>query len=90
MTYDPLIWLKVTSLSSTASVLRECKILLKFLGVYSKNIFSKHQNKVILAFISLISRPSVLLKTSVTSMTSTDMIVSLASVTSAASLASKI
>jgi hypothetical protein len=30
LTYDPLIWLKVTSLSSTASVLRECNILLKF------------------------------------------------------------
>jgi hypothetical protein len=28
--YDPLIWLKVTSLSSTASVLREGKISLKF------------------------------------------------------------
>jgi hypothetical protein len=30
LTYDPLIWLKVTSLASTASVLRECKISLKF------------------------------------------------------------
>ena len=30
LTHDPLIWLKVTFLSSTASVLRKCKISLKF------------------------------------------------------------
>ena len=49
--YDPLIWLKVTSLSSTASVLREGKISLKLQEYIHKIIFSKHQNKVILASI---------------------------------------
>ena len=88
MTYDPLIWSKVTSLSSTASVLGECKILLKFQD-FIQFFFSKHQNKVILVFILLISRLSVVLKMSVASITSTDMITSLASMTSTASLASK-
>ena len=39
--YDPLIWLKVTSLSSTASVLREGKISLKFQECIQKVIFFK-------------------------------------------------
>jgi hypothetical protein len=58
LTYDPLIWLKIASLSSTASVLRECKISIRFQEFIKKNIFSKHQNKVILAFILLILRLS--------------------------------
>ena len=89
LSIDPWIWLKLTSLSSTASVLRECKISLKFQEFFQKFVFSKHQNKVILAFILLILRLWVVLKTSVASMTSTDMITSLASMTSTASLASK-
>jgi hypothetical protein len=57
----------------------------------SKNrFFSKHQNKVILAFLFLILRIYVALKTSMASMTSTDMITSLASMTSTASVASKL
>ena len=84
--YDPLIWLKVTSLSSTASVLREGKISLKFQEGIQKIIFSKHQNKMILASILLTLRIRVVLKTSVASV---DMITSLASMTSTASLASK-
>lgn len=55
-----------------------------------KNIlFSKHQNKVILASLLLTLRIWVVLKTSVASMTSADIITSLASMTSTASLASK-
>ena len=55
-----------------------------------RNIFfSKHQNKVILAITLLISRTLVVLKPSEASMTSTDMITSLASMTSTASLDSK-
>ena len=66
LTYDP--WLKVTSLSSTASVLRECKISLKFQEFFQIYFFFKHQNKVILAFTLLILRLRVVLKTSVASM----------------------
>jgi len=80
LTYDPLIWLKETSLSSTASVQRECKISLKFQEFFQKVIF---------AFILLILKLLVVLKTSAASMTSPDMITSLASMTSTASLASK-
>ena len=70
--YDPLIWLKVTSLSSTASVLREFKISLKFQESIQKKIFcSKHLNKAILTIILLILRILVVLNTSVASMSST-------------------
>ena len=51
--------------------------------------FKKHLNKVILAIILLILRIWVALNTSVASVTSTDLISSLASMTSTASLASK-
>jgi hypothetical protein len=78
LAYDTWIWLKVTSLASTASVLNDGRI-----SLCSKLFFSKHQNKVILAISLLISRTSVVLKTS------TDVITSLASMTSTASLASK-
>ena len=54
--YDPLIWLKVTSLSSTASVLSKGKISLKFQEGIQKIHFSKHQNELILAKILLILR----------------------------------
>ena len=55
-----------------------------------RNIFvQKHQNKVILAISLIISRTWVVLKASVASMTSKDMIKSLASMTSTASLVSK-
>ena len=62
---------------------------LKFHHSAQKYFFSKHQNKVILAISLLISKTEVVLKTSVTSMTSSDVIKSLASMTSTASLASK-
>ena len=42
-TYGPLIWLKVTSLSSTASVLRDGKFSLKLQESIQKKS-SKHQN----------------------------------------------
>ena len=48
LTYDLYNWLKVTPLSSTASVLKDDRILLE------KHFFSKHQNEVILA-ISLLN-----------------------------------
>jgi hypothetical protein len=89
LTYDTWIWLKITSLSSTASVLNDGRISLEIPSFCSQIFFFKHQNKVILAISLLISRTSVVLKTSVASMTSTDMITSLASMTSTASLASK-
>jgi hypothetical protein len=54
---------------------------LKFHHSVQNFLFSKHQNKVILAISLLISRTSVVLKTSVAPMTSTDMIKSLASMT---------
>ena len=41
-TYDPLIWLKVTSLSSTASVLRDGKISLKFQESIKKLFFPQN------------------------------------------------
>ena len=41
LTYYPLIWLKLTSLSSTASVLKECKISLKFQEFFQIFIFFK-------------------------------------------------
>ena len=44
-----MIWVKVTFLSSTASVLRDGKILLKFQEAIQKYCFSKHQNKVVLS-----------------------------------------
>ena len=52
-------------------------------------LFSKQQNKLILAISLSISRSKVGLKISVALMTATDMITSLASMTSTASLASK-
>ena len=55
LTIDPWIWLKVTSLSSTASVFKDGKILLEIPSLYSKKIFLNHQNKVILAISLLIS-----------------------------------
>jgi hypothetical protein len=82
--------LRITSLSSTASVLNDGRISLEIPSFCSEIFFfSKHQIKVILAISLLISRSYVVLKTSVASMTSTDMITSLASMTSIASLASK-
>ena len=39
LTYDPLIWLKVTSLLSTASVLREYKISQKLQELFKKHFF---------------------------------------------------
>ena len=63
---------------------------MKFTEFIQKKIFfSKHLNKVIPATILLILRIWVVLNTSVASMTSTDLIPSLASMTSTASLASK-
>ena len=90
LAYDPWIWLKVTSLSSTTSVLKDGRISLEISSFYSKFFFSKQQNKLILAINLLISKPWVVLKNSAVSMTSTDMITSVASMTSTASLASKI
>ena len=57
--------------------------------VYSKKNSLKHLKKVILAAILLILRIWMVLNSSVASMTSTNMIISLASTTSTASLASK-
>ena len=89
-TYDLWIWLKVTSLSSTTSVLNGGRISLEISSFYSKVFFSsKQQDKLILAINLLISKPWVILKNSAVSMTSTDMITSLTSMTSRASLASK-
>jgi hypothetical protein len=80
----------MTSLFSTASVLNDGRILLEIPSFFPEIFFfSKHQNKVILAISLLIARTSVVLKTSVASMASTDMIKTLASMTSTASLASK-
>ena len=42
LTIDSWIWLKVTSLSSTASVLKNGRISLEISSLYSKNKFSKH------------------------------------------------
>ena len=56
LTYDTLIWVKITSLSSTASVLNDGRISLEIPSYYSKIFFSKHQNKVILAITLLISK----------------------------------
>ena len=90
LTYDLWIWLKVTSLSSTTSVLKGGRISLEISSFYSKVFFSsKQQDKLILAINLLISKPWVILKNSAVSMTSTDMITSLTSMTSTASLASK-
>jgi hypothetical protein len=41
LNYDPLIWLKVTSLASTASVLRNDKIPRKFQESLQKLFFLK-------------------------------------------------
>jgi hypothetical protein len=49
LTYDPWIWLKVIFLSSTASVLKDVRISLEIPSLYSKKVFSKHLNKIILA-----------------------------------------
>ena len=46
---DPLIWSKVTSLSSTASVLREDKISLKFQECIQKIIEAKEASDVIVS-----------------------------------------
>ena len=55
LTYDPWIWLKVTSLSSTASVLKDGRISLEISSSYSI-FFSKHQNEVIVAISLSISK----------------------------------
>ena len=89
LTYDLWIWLKVTPLSPTTSVLKGGRISLEISSFYSKVFFSKQQDKLILAINLLISKPWVILKNSAVSMTSTDMITSLTSMTSTASLASK-
>jgi hypothetical protein len=54
LTIDPWIWLKTTFLSSTASVLKDGRLLLEipsFSQIFL--FFLKHQNKVILAISSL-------------------------------------
>ena len=87
LTYDLLFLLKVTFLSSTASDLKDGKIILKFQeSIQKKKKFWKHQNRVILAIKLLILRIWVILKTSMTSM---NMIASLNSMTSTSSVASK-
>jgi hypothetical protein len=87
LTYDTWIRLKITSLSSTTSVLKDSRISLEIPSFYSETFFfQEHQNKVILAISLLISRTQVVLKISVASMTSKDMLTSL---TSTASLVSK-
>jgi hypothetical protein len=49
LTYDPLIGLKLTSLSSRASVLKDGNFSLETFLFYSDFVFSKNKNKVILA-----------------------------------------
>ena len=49
LTYDPWIWSKVTSLSATASVLKEGRISLELSSFYSKKVFSKVVLKTSLA-----------------------------------------
>ena len=44
LTYDPWIWLKVTSLSSTASVLNECK------KIYATESLNVHNVKILSIF----------------------------------------
>ena len=57
LTYDTWIWLKITFLSSTASVLNDGRISLEISSFCSEIFFfSKHQNRVILAIGLLISR----------------------------------
>jgi hypothetical protein len=51
LSYDPSIWLKVTSLSSTASVLKDGRISLEIPSFYLKKKISKRQNKMILAIL---------------------------------------
>ena len=46
LTYDPWIWLKITSLSSTASVLNECK------KIYAKESLNVHNVKILSIFFS--------------------------------------
>ena len=62
---------------------------LEFHHSIQKKIFLKHQNEVIIAITWSISSAKVVLKSSAASMTSSDMITSMASMTSTASLASK-
>merc|ERR1712051_491743 len=50
LTYDPWIWSKVTSLSSTASILKDGRISLEITSFFLKTFFfSKQQKKVFLA-----------------------------------------
>jgi hypothetical protein len=84
--YDPSIWLKVTPLSSTASVLRDGKISR---SLFNKMYFATHINLVNLATRLLILGMWVVLKISVASMTSTDLITSLAWMISTAFLTSE-
>ena len=89
LTYDPWIWLEVTSLSSTTSVLKDGRIPIEISSFHSKfNFFkttkeadSSHQ----LDAFKVLSSSEI----SVVSMTSTGMISSMGSMTSTASLASK-
>ena len=46
LTYDPWIWLKIISLSSTASVLNECK------KIYAKESLNVHSVKILSNFFS--------------------------------------
>ena len=46
LTYDPWIWLKIISLSSTASVLNECK------KIYAKESLNVHNVKILSNFFS--------------------------------------
>ena len=55
LTYDLLIWLKVSSLFSTASVMKDGRISLEIPSFYSKFIFFKKSNKVILGIRLLTS-----------------------------------
>ena len=54
LTYDTWIWLKITSLSSRAS---DLSLEIPSIILFGNDLFSKHQNKVILAISLLISRP---------------------------------
>jgi hypothetical protein len=74
LTYDTWLWLKITSLSSKASVLNDGRISLEISSFCSEFFFSKRKfDKT--NFISLKRTPpksphNVVLKTSVASMTS--------------------
>ena len=45
LTYDPWIWLKVTFLSSTASVLKDVRISLEIPSFYLKKSFFQNGNE---------------------------------------------